>query len=73
MRGPLGGLAAPSQVTLNATEEQPLLRAMRLLRLLRVIRVLRELKAIYSDVLLRLESRLQVRSWRRMQRRRQCR
>ena len=36
------------------------LRALRLLRLLRVVRVLRELQAIYADVLVRLESRLQT-------------
>ena len=36
------------------------LRIMRLLRLLRVVRVLRELQAIYADVLLRMESRLQT-------------
>ena len=43
----------------NGTEVA-ILRALRLLRLLRVVRVSRELQAIYSDVLLRMESRLQT-------------
>ena len=43
-----------------ALESKPVFRLLRLLRLLRLARVVRELNAIYAEILLKLESRLQA-------------